>query len=74
MCHLIIEEYDLQDNDMQNFISLGLMAKYREVSKVFTIKVNVKLVAPGWGQFWPQGYNMDTLRKGLVDHATCKIW
>ena len=31
---------------MQNIVTLGLMARYREISKVFPISSNVKLVTP----------------------------
>ena len=34
---------------MQNLVSLGLMARYREISKIFPIQANLKLVNPGAG-------------------------
>ena len=34
---------------MQNLVSLGLKAKYRESSQIFPIEAKLKLVTPGAG-------------------------
>ena len=59
---------------MQNLVALGFMAKYSEISKVFPLQIQVKLVTPGVGQIWPQGYNLGNLGRTPLDKATCKIW
>ena len=59
---------------MQNLVSLGLKARYRELSQIFPIQANVKLVNPGAGPNLTQGYHLGTLGRGPLDKATCKIW
>ena len=33
---------------------------------VFPIKAYVKHLTPGWGGFWPQGYNLNKLGRGIL--------
>ena len=37
------------------------------------IKAYVKPVTPGRGHFWPQGYNLDKLGRGILDGTTYQI-
>ena len=30
-------------------------------------------MTPGWGQFWPQGHNLNKLGRGLLGDATYQI-
>ena len=55
---------------MQNLVNLGFMARYWEISKVFPLEVQVKLVTPVLG---PQGHNLGTLCRGPLDKTTCKF-
>ena len=40
---------------------------------VFLIQAYAKHVTPGAGQFWPQGYNLNKLGRGLLGDATYQI-
>ena len=60
---------------MQNLVSLGLMARYREISKVFPTLANVKLVTPGKGPYLTPGLKLvGTRDRGPLDRATSNIW
>ena len=50
------------------------MARYREISKVFPLEVQVKLVTPVVGPNLTPGLNLDTLGRGPLDKTTCKFW
>ena len=67
---------------MQNLVSLGLMARYMEISKVFPIKTQVKLVTHGVGPNLSPGLYFGHFCGGLLDkvfpsispNKTCNAW
>ena len=57
---------------MQNLVSLGLMARYREIWQFFPYISPYETCDPrGGAKFHP--YNLGTLNRGLLDKTTCKI-
>ena len=59
---------------MQNLVTLGFTAWYREISKDFPLEVQEILVTLGVGTNLTQGYNLGTLGRSPLDKTTCKIW
>ena len=59
---------------MQDLVTLGFIARYREISEVFPLEVKVKLLTPGMGPNLTPGPYLGTLGRGPPDEAACKIW
>ena len=58
------------DKNMQNLVTIGLIARYREISKVFPFKI----MTPALGKIWPQCHNLKKPNKGPLGEATSQIW
>ena len=58
---------------MQNIKALCFMVQEKQIFKVFTIYLYVKLICPGRGQFDPRGHDLSKLGRGPLGNATCKI-
>ena len=53
--------------------ALGLVVSDKKIFSHFRIKAYVKHVTPWGGHFWPQGYNLNKLGRGLLGDATYQI-
>ena len=53
---------------------LGILVTVKKIFKGFPYVSLCKTLWPlGWGQFWPQGYNLNNLGRGTLDEATYQI-